>query len=111
MNPLQKILQSQKPEHVKAEAGSAASGAYSCPSCACKSYWKSVYGGVHCWSCEPAPVESMVAETNLRPLEDQSDEGWVECEDGKFRDYFMDGGRMWIVDEGADYVRFSLVTR
>lgn len=53
----------------------------------------------------------MVAESNLVEQHQADEEGWVECEDGQFRDYFMDGGKMWIVDEGAGYVRFSLVMR
>lgn len=47
-----------------------------------------------------APAREDAAETEL--------EGWVECTDGQYRDYFVDDGRMWLVDEGPDFVRFTL---
>ena len=93
-------------------------GQWACYACGSDRYWRSVYGNRHCWGCDPAPVESMVAESNLveptpgtgpKETEVVEDVGWVECTDGRYRDYFMDGGKMWLVDEWPDFVGFTLV--
>lgn len=100
MNPLEKILGSQKSEHEK----------FSCQVCSCEFFWKSVYGGTHCWKCEPASVRAMVAESNLvEQVDERCEFGWVKCEDGQYRDYFVDDGRMWLITEEPGFVRFTLV--
>ena len=102
MTPLQKILGSQNPEHQK----------FLCAACSSEFFWRSVYGGRQCWTCHPPPALSMVVASNLTAPGGEAaeeDEGWVECTDGQYRDYFVDAGRMWLVDEGPDFVRFTLV--